>query len=244
MDPVTIAALIGAATSAVQGIWGAFQEKKASDLEKQYPRPKATTAQSIKDLQGYAYARQLDQDIPGGEIYRNEIAGATASGLRAASRLGSGAEAYGMLDKLVLGQQKNYSQMAAQAAQQRYQAQGQYMDVLQGPVYQEERRVDYWNKEMPYLQAAQAAQALRESGGQNIMASVKNIGGVATSALSGSNDILSSLLGKGTGGSPEVSEDFIKNLIASLNISGQRRGPAETGLWPSQQKLNVPKFGY
>lgn len=149
-----------------------------------------------------------------------------------------------MLDKLVLGQQKNYSQMAAQAAQQRYQAQGQYMDVLQGPVYQEERRVDYWNKEMPYLQAAQAAQALRESGGQNIMASVKNIGGVATSALSGSNDILSSLLGKGTGGSPEVSDDFIKSLIASLNISGQRRGPAETGLWPSQQKLNVPKFGY
>jgi len=227
MDPVTIAALIGAATSAVQGIWGAFQEKKADKLEEQYPRPKATTSQSIKDLQGYAYARQLDQDIPGGEIYRNEIAGATASGLRAASQLGSGAEAYGLLDKLVLGQQKNYTQMAAQAAQQRYQAQGQYMDVLQGPVYQEERRVDYWNKEMPYLQAAQAAQALRESGGQNVMAAVKNIGGVATATQN--TDILSSLLGKGTGGSA-VSEKDLADIIAQITKK-------------QNTTLNVPAFG-
>lgn len=112
MDPVTIAALIGAATSAIQGIAGAKQRKKADELEAQYPRPTATTSQSIKDLKGYAYGRMLDQDIPGGDIYRNQIAGATASGVRAASQMASGAEAYGALDRLVLGQQKQYSQMA------------------------------------------------------------------------------------------------------------------------------------
>lgn len=118
------------------------------------------------------------------------------------------------------------------------------MNVLQGPVYQEERRVDYWNKEMPYLQAAEAAKALRESGSQNMMAAVKNIGGVATSALTGNNDILSSLLGRGTGGSGEVSDDVLAKIISGLTMSGDRRGPVQTGLWPSQQKLNVPKFGY
>jgi len=228
MDPVTIAALIGAATSAVQGIAGGFQLAKANKLEKQYPRPTATKSQSIQDLQGYAYGRMLDQDVPGGEIYRNEIAGATASGLKAASQMGSGAEAYGMLDRLVLGQQKQYSQLAAKAAEQRYAAEGDYMNILQGPVYQEERRVDYWNKEMPYLQAAEAARALRESGSQNIMSGVKNVAGVATSTLNA--DILSSLMGKGEGAGFSMDEDTMNALIAKI-----------TGA--NQKTLNVPKFG-
>jgi len=184
MDPATIAALIGAATSAIQGITGGFQLNKARQLERQYPRPTATVAKSIQDLQGYAYSRALDQDIPGGDIYRDEIRGATSAGLSAASKLGSGAEAYGALDRLVLGQQKNFAQMAAKAAEQRYAAQGTYMDVLKGPVYEEERRVDYWNKEMPYLQAAQAALNLKNSGSQNIMAGVKNIAGSVSGLLS------------------------------------------------------------
>lgn len=242
MDPVTIASLIGAATSAVQGIWGIAQQNKARRLEEQYPRPTAEMAPAIKQLMGYAYGRTLDQDIPGGEIYRNQIAGATASGIKAASAMGRGAEAYGALDRMVQGGQKSYAQMGAQAAQQRYNAQGNYMDVLQGPAYQEQRRVDYWNKEMPYLQAAQAAQQLRESGGQNIMAGVKNIGGIATSAVAGNNDILSSLLGRGTGGSGEVSDDVLAKIISGLTISGDRRGPVQTGLWPSTSKINVPKF--
>ena len=244
MDPVTIASLIGAATSAVQGIWGAVQQGRANRLEREYPRPTATMDPAIKQLQGYAYGRTLDQDIPGGEIYRNQIAGATSSGIKAASQMGGGAEAYGALDRLVYGEQKNLAQMGVKAAEQRYDAQGNYMSVLQGPVYQENRRVDYWNKEMPYLQAAQAAQKLRESGAQNIMAGVKNIGGIATSAVAGNNDILSSLLGRGTGGSGEVSDDVLAKIISGLTMSGERRGPVQTGLWPSQSKLNVPKFGY
>lgn len=243
MDPLTIASLIGAATSAVQGIWGIGQEMKAARLERENPRPTATMAPAIKELLGYSYARTLDRDIPGGEIYRNRIAGATASGIRAASAMGGGAEAYGALDRMVRGGQEAYSDMAVKAAEQAYNAQGNYMSVLEGPAYQEQRRVDYWNKEMPYLQAAQAAQALRESGGQNIMAGIKNIAGVATSALGG-NDILSALLGRGEGGSPAVSETELAKIIAGLTKTGERRGPVQTGLWPSQTKLNIPKFGY
>jgi hypothetical protein len=222
MGPALIAALIGAATSAVQGIWGGSQLNKAKKLEEQYPRPEAQTSESIKKLLGYSYARTMDQDIPGGEMYRNEIKGATSAGLSAAKQLGSGAEAYGMLGQLVGREQGAMTDLAKLGMQRADAAKGDYMSVLEGPAYQEERRVDYWNKEMPYLQAAQTAQQLRMSGSQNIMAGFKNVAGMGTALLgSDQTDISSALNGKGSStGKQAMSPELLKSIIASISSIG------------------------
>ena len=232
MDPLTIMGLIGAATSAIQGISGAVQMSRAKKLEEQYPRPTAQTADAIKRLLGYSYGRTLDQDIPGGELYRNEIKGATSAGIRAATQLGAGSEAYGMLGKLVQGEQSSLSDLARLTAQQVSGARGDYMNVLSGPAYQEERRVDYWNKELPYLQAAEKAMQLRNAGAQNMMAGVKNIAGVASAAAQ--PDIYTALYGKGynTGSgqmTPQQIQDYIDKYILKKNTTGGSTQPFNPG---------------
>jgi len=185
MDPATLAALIGAASSAIQAISGISQKNKAANLETEYPRPEAKQSPLIKELLALAKGKTMDQDIPGGNIYRDEIKGATSEGIRAASELGSGAEAYGMLHKLISGEQKSFTNLAAMTKDRVAGAEANYMNILAGPAYQDERRVDYWNKEMPYMQAAQAAQQLNQSGGMNQMSAVKNIAGIASALLTG-----------------------------------------------------------
>ena len=215
MAPAVIAALIGAATSAVQGIAGAVQKNKASQLESQYPRPEATMSPYIKKLMQYTYGRTFDQDVPGGEKYRNEIKGATSSGIKAASELGSGSEAYGMLGRIVGGEQSAFAEQGKTVAQMVMGARDQYSNVLAGPANQEWQRMDYWNNQLPYLQAAEAARSLNESGGQNIMAALKNIGGVATAAIA--PDMYSSLFSKGgKGGGMMFTKEQLQQLQEQL----------------------------
>jgi hypothetical protein len=191
MDPLTIAALIAAATSAVQGIAGGIQLNRAKKLEEQNKRPTATMDPMIVRLINYAKARTYDQDVPAGNIYRNEIKGATAAGVQAASEINRGSEGMGAMVKMVLGEQNAFSQQAKTVAEQLMENRNKYMGVLAGPGYEESRRVDYWNKEMPYLQAAVTATRLRESGSRNLVSSIKNIGGVASEAAA--PDLYSSL---------------------------------------------------
>jgi len=101
-----IAQVLNLIPSIFQGITGASQLKKAQRIEDQNPRPEATIAPSIDKMVNYSYGQTLNQDVPGGEMYRNEIKGATAAGMNAASNLGSGSEAYGMLGQLV-GKEQN-----------------------------------------------------------------------------------------------------------------------------------------
>jgi len=162
--------------SIFQGITGASQLKRARKIEEQYPHPEAVVAPSIDKLVRYAYGQTLAQDIPGGELYRGEIKGATASGIRAASELGSGAEAYGMLGKLVGGEQSAMSGLAKILAQQIAGYKKDYMGTL--PLRaEEETRVWNWNEAQPYLQAQQIAQQLRYSGLGNIFSGMKNVFG-------------------------------------------------------------------
>lgn len=232
--------LIGAATSAIQDIAGEVQMQKAKKLEAQNPRPTAETSEAIKRLMGYSYGRTLDQDIPGGELYRNEIKGATSAGIRAATQLGAGSEAYGMLGKLVQGEQSSIADLARLSAQQVSGARGDYMNVLSGPAYQEERRVDYWNKELPYLQAAEKAMQLRNSGAQNMMAGVKNIAGVASAAAQ--PDMYAALYGKGYNtGAGQMSMKEIQELIDSMFKKNTTPG---TGLNTNSFGLNVGNYTF
>jgi hypothetical protein len=191
-----IAQVLNLIPSIFQGITGRKQLKQASTIEAQNPRPEAVIAPSIDKLVNYSYGQTLNQDIPGGEMYRNEIKGATAAGMRAASELGSGAEAYGMLGQLTGREQNQFGDLAKLTAQQVQGAKGDYMGAL-GTKAQEENRVWDWNKAQPYLQAAQIAAQLRDSGLKNINSGIKNVAGSGAEYVSSMNQDFNSSLSWG-----------------------------------------------
>jgi len=198
-----IAQLLNLIPSIFQGITGASQLRKASLLEKQNVRPKAEIAPSVNELVNYNYGRTLATDVPGGEMYRGEIKGATAAGLRAASELKEGAEGFGLMGELVGREQNQFGELAKITAGQVKGAEGDYANSLLAKA-DEEKRVEDWNKFQPYLQAAQIAQQLRDSGLRNINSGVKNIFGSGAEYVSSMNqnqDFNSSLMwGKGNSG--------------------------------------------
>jgi len=214
MDPLTIATLIGAATSAIQGISGIKQRKEAALLESQYPRPEATMSPWVKKQMEYAYGKTFDQDVPGGERMRNQIKSAGSAGMRAASELGSGAEAFGFLGQVVGGQQNAFANQGIAIAERVAGAENNYMASLEGG-NQEWQRMDYWNNQLPYLQATEAARALRETGGQNMMSAARNIAGVATAAIA--PDMYSAVNGRGSGsGNSSFTDEQLNQIIAEL----------------------------
>jgi len=194
--------------SIFQGITGASQLRKANRIEAEHPRPEATINPSIDKAVNYAYGQTLDQDIPGGEMYRNEIKGATAAGIKAASELGSGSEAYGMMGELVGREQNQFGELAKLTASRVAGKEDTYLNTLPMKA-QEEQRVWDWNKAQPYLQAAQIAAQLRDSGTKNLYAGGANAFGAA--AEWASPDFNSSLLygsgvNKNTGDSISMEE--------------------------------------
>jgi len=165
-----IEAIAGAGSALGQGISGIWNILQGKKLEEQYPRPTATTDQAILDALRYAYARTLDQDIPGGDIYRGQVRGMVSEGLKAATRSNQGAEAYGSFAQMVQGGIKGGETEILKLIQQNQKGAGKdYLGLLTGPVYQENRRVNYWEKEMPYLQAADLARQYSEQGWPNVI---------------------------------------------------------------------------
>lgn len=210
-----VAQVLNLIPSISQGITGASQMNKASKLEAQNPRPDAVIAPSIDKMVNYSYGQTLNQDIPGGGLYRDEIKGATAAGMNAASNLGSGAEAYGMLGNLVGREQNSFGDLAKMTAQQVQGNRGEYMNALQTKVG-EENRVWDWNKAQPYLQAAQIAAQLRDSGMKNIYSGGANALGAG--AEWASPDFNSSLtFGKnGKGAGADISIDDLMKAIKTI----------------------------
>lgn len=214
MDPATmalIANLVNAVPSIFQGIVGGKQLMDAKQIESQNKRPTAEVAPSIQDLVGYSKGLTLSQDIPGGTIARDEIKAATAAGMRAASELGSGAEAYGMLGNLVGREQNQFSELAKLTAQQVAGYQGDYMNAL-GQKANEENRVWEWNKAQPYLMAAATARELRDSGLKNINSGLKNVFGTTAETIA--PDFNSQILmGNSKGTNDNISWDEVKKYL-------------------------------
>jgi len=162
--------------SVIQSIKGSKQQAMASKLESEYPLPEAQIAPSVNKYSNYAFGRTLSQDIPGGELYRNEIKGATAAGIKAASELGSGSEAYGALGQMIGREQNQFGDLAKLTAQQVAGYQRDYLSSLLAKG-QEENRIWEWNKARPYLQAANMASQLRGTGQLNTQAGLNNVFG-------------------------------------------------------------------
>ena len=201
--------------SIFQSIIGGSQLRKAQRIEDQHPRPEAGIAPSIDKAVNYAYGQTLDQDIPGGEMYRGEIKGATAAGIKAASELGSGSEAYGMLGELVGREQNQFGELAKLTAGRVAGKEEAYLNTLPMKA-EEENRVWGWNKADPYLMAAQVAAQLRDSGMKNLYSGGANAMGAG--AEWASPDFNSSLTwgssNKGTQGN--VSMDEVMQIIKAM----------------------------
>jgi hypothetical protein len=214
-----IAQVLNLIPSIFQGITGASQMRKAARIEAQNPRPEATIAPSIEKLTDYAYGQTLNQDVPGGEMYRNEIKGATAAGMKAISELSQGSEGVGAMAEMVGRQQNQFGDLAKLTAQEVRGAKdvyGRSLEIKAG----EENRVWDWNEAQPYMQAAQIAAALRDSGLKNINSGVKNIFGSGAEYLSSTNqDFNSSLMwGKGkNNGTDNLDLSSIMEAIKGLS---------------------------
>jgi hypothetical protein len=210
-----ISGLLNMIPSIFKGIAGGKQLKEASQIESQNPRPNAEVAPAISQMVNYNRGLAQSQDIPGGEMYRNEIKGATSAGMNAASQLGSGSEAYGMLGKL-MGQQNNAMGGLAQQTSQYVQGNQQNYSNSLGQLGQEQNRVWDWNKAQPYLQAAQMASQLRGSGMQNIFGGVSGAAGAgAEMAKPDFNSAINSGRGYGGQGGSGSMDDVMK-FIQSL----------------------------
>ncbi len=213
-----IAQVLNLIPSIFQGITGARQLSQAKRIEAENPRPEATIAPSVNKLVNYSYGRTLATDIPGGTIARDEIKGATAAGLRAASERAEGSEAFGLMGDMVGREQNAFSDLAGRTAREVAGYQGDYMNAL-GVKANEENRVWNWNEADPYIMAAQVAQQLRDSGLKNVSSGMKNIfGSGAEYMASQSPDFQSSLLfGRGnTGKAENYNMDDIMEAIKSL----------------------------
>jgi hypothetical protein len=214
MAPGIIAALLSSIPAIVQGIQGAGQMKKADQIEGQYPLPKAEIAPSVNKLVNFTYGQTLNQDIAGGGIARDEIKGATAAGMKAASEWGSGSEAYGMLGQLVSGQQDKFSGIAKLTAQDVAGKNNAYESAL-GIKAGEENRVWDWNTAQPYLQAASIAAKLRDSGTKNIFSGLTTGAGVGAE-YAGNKDLLSSLLTNSNGKNGTISNDLLTQILNQI----------------------------
>jgi hypothetical protein len=169
-----IQGILDAAGGVGQSVTGWWQLEEAKKLEKQYPRPEAKVAPSINTMTDYLYGKSRSQDIAGGDIARGEIKGATSAGIKAASELGQGSEAYGALGKMVGSEQNAFAQLAGKTGEQNLDWGKMYAQALQAKAG-EENRMWEWNKAAPYLQAANLAAQYKSSGTQNLIGGI--IGG-------------------------------------------------------------------
>ena len=216
MDPISLA--LASIPSLIKGIFGGFQLNKANKIESQNPRPTAEVAPAINQMVNYNQGLAQAQDIPGGEMARNQIGGATSAGINAASKLSSGAEGIGAVGKMVQSGQQAQEGLAQQTAQYVSANQGKYANSLQ-ELGQEQNRVWDWNKAQPYQQAAQMASQLRNSGMQNIMGGVSNLfGGAAAATTPDFNSALAS--GGGYGGKGGMDMGAITKYVQDILAKG------------------------
>jgi hypothetical protein len=215
MDPITLAALLSSIPPLMKGIFGMSQLNKAKRIEAQNPRPIAEVAPAINQMVGYTKGLSLASQAPGSEISRNQIGGATAAGMRVATQLGLGAEAYGAMNKMVASGQNAQAGLAQNDIQYANEGQNKYINSL-ATLGQEQNRVWGYNEADKYTQAAQMASELRTAGPQNMFSGASGIFGAAASAVAPDfNAALNSGKGYG-GGKSNITLDDVKAATKGL----------------------------
>lgn len=139
-------------------------------------------------MTGYAKGLTQRGDMPGGQLMRDQIGEATASGITAMKGMGTGAEAYGGISQLVQGQLGALRNQSLDLATLNQQGVGNYLDAL-GMQAGEEAKAWQWNEADPYIMAANKAAMLEKGGIEGTMAGISDIAGVGAGFLGGLEDM-------------------------------------------------------
>lgn len=181
-------ALLGLIPSIIQAIQSKKMMKQADKLESQYQRPDYEIAPSVSGMVDYSRGLTRRGDMPGGQMLRNQMGEATAAGITAMKELGTGAEAYGGISKLVRGEQEGLREQGIDLAELNQLGESQYLQSL-GIQAGEERTKWEWEEADPYMMAAGKAAELRKSGLEGRMGAFSDMAGVGAGFLGGLGDV-------------------------------------------------------
>ena len=124
---------------------------EAQELSAAYERPEFQTPQAIQQQMRGLQGRQYQQ-MPGMQMAQNQISQATAQGIEAMERRGTGAEAFGGAARLYGQQMEQQRGLVQEQAKYQDVAQQQYLQGLEG-LGDWQQQAWQWNQASPYLQA-------------------------------------------------------------------------------------------
>lgn len=164
---------------------------EAQDLSSSHLRPEMMTPQAIRMMAEMGRGRMF-QNMPGFTNMQNQIDKATASGVTALEKMGTGAEAYGAVADLFGNAMSQKSNLATTNAQFRDRAEMDYMNILEG-LGQWQQSAWEWNEADPYLAAQQKAAQLEMMGRQGEWEGLKTKMGSWAESFQGMGDSLDSM---------------------------------------------------
>lgn len=183
---------IGALLGLIPGIIQARQSKKllgqADELEGQYQRPDYEIPSSVTGMVDYAKGLTNRGDMPGGQMYRNQLGEASAAGITAMKELGTGTEAYGGISQIIRGEQEGLRDQQIDLAELNQMGESQYLQSL-GVQAGEERSKWEWEEADPYIMAAEKSAMLRKSGIEGRMDAFSDMAGVGAGFLGGMDEV-------------------------------------------------------
>lgn len=145
---------------------------EGQNLSASFKRPEMQTPQAIQMMMEMSKGRQF-QNMPGMTQMQNQIEKATAGGVKAMNKMGTGAEAFGGVADMYANQMDASGALGTQNAMYQDENQQQYMGALEG-LGQYEQQNWNWNEADPYLQAQSKAAALETEGRQGKWEGLKN----------------------------------------------------------------------
>jgi hypothetical protein len=180
--PLPIGALAAASAipglvNAGVGIYQLSQAKKYLETD----RPTYTRPEEIKQATELARRESELSTLPGEAVFRNRLAGSTASGVSALKNTAdSPVDIASGVTKLVQSEQKQLTDLQIQAEQNRKEAVSRLQGALgvEAGYSDREFEVNQWE---PYMNAMRAAAALQSAGSTNLAGGLQSAG---TSALS------------------------------------------------------------
>ena len=153
---------------------------EAQNLSAAYQRPEMKTPAAINLMMELASGKRFQQ-MPGMTTMQNQIGKATAGGVKAMERMGTGAEAFGGIADLYSKQMDTQANLGVTNAQFQNQAEDQYLGALEG-LGDWQQQAWGWNEADPYLNAQNKAAQLEAMGRQGQWEGLKNkMGSWATS---------------------------------------------------------------
>ena len=210
------AALIAGVPALIKGIGGWLQHRKGKKMAAANVRPdfptnlERTVPESVKQATAVFEGMTRNQDLPGGDIFRNQVWKGVSKGMSSLREAGPGAILAGT-QGLVQGAQDTFGGMQANLMQQIEAAKVGYGQALGVEGQYEAQAEDFKNQlalqkhaeDMgQFQQTAAAASAMKGAGLQNMFGAASDIAGIgATSYLGAKNpNMYSGLYGGGYGG--------------------------------------------